>query len=264
MSVFLNLAEEALKQKNYETAKSYAKEGLITEDIAEYHLILAACAIAEKDYDKALELNKTALTKRFIEEQDKSIPVNNISALYNRKKDWDNALIYNTLAIEMNPDNEDYFNNRRTILGNIKINVAWLIPSVDLTNPSVRVRRYNTHKKLQQLGANSEIIENYYQSPIEGTVQRLGPFEVVVFTQCSSYDNELMSKLKGKKILYDHCEALFDLPNESDCFNQSDVVVCCSTKLSELTIEHGFNNVAVIKDPIEPKNIKKIYKNDWE
>ena len=135
----------------------------------------------------------------------------------------------------------------------IPLEICWLIPYVDVNNPSTRIRRINVNKKLNVLGTKSVIIDNYYPTPIDKTLERVGNSNVTVFTQFSEYDLELMKRLRvlGKRIVLDFNEAILGSPFVSDCMNASDIIVCCSKKLEELTIEHGHANTAIIKDAVE-------------
>jgi len=126
--------------------------------------------------------------------------------------------------------------------------IVWLIPQLDLDNPSIRLRRFNIHQKLNEMGIESVIIKDYYDKDIYNQLQS---FDIIIFTQISRYDYELMLRLKDKRLIQDHCEALFGLPYETEAFNTADVIACCSTKLEELTRQNGFQNTSVIRDAIE-------------
>lgn len=131
--------------------------------------------------------------------------------------------------------------------------IAWLVPVEDLKNPSIRLRRYNIHTKLLQMGIDSKWITSYYDKSVYDIRNQVGDASLVVITQFSDKDYEIMKHLKsvGKKLAYDHNEALFGYPMEGECFKEADVVVCCSTILAQMTKNLGFGPVAVIKDAIE-------------
>lgn len=131
--------------------------------------------------------------------------------------------------------------------------ICWLIPVIDIANPSIRIRRTNVHNKLNELGVKSSIVDNYYPVSLDKTVENIGGANVVIFTQFSEYDWELMQRLKakGKKLAFDHNENLFSYPFEAECMNEADTVVCCSTKLAEITNQHGHSNTSVVKDALE-------------
>jgi glycosyltransferase involved in cell wall biosynthesis len=140
-------------------------------------------------------------------------------------------------------------------------NIAWLIPELDLKNPSVRIRRYNVHQKLQSMGIISMIRSNYYSVSLHELIGELMPYNVIIFTQIAQMDSTLMSVLKnlGKKVIFDHCEALFHLPFEDACMKTANNIICCSTRLAELTNENGYPNTIILKDPIEDRTIDHKY-----
>ena len=139
------------------------------------------------------------------------------------------------------------------------MNIVWMIPTLNLTNPSVRIRRFNISSKLNELGiAHSRVISGYYERPIQSVLNEIKIEEkwpdTIIITECSHYDLELIKELKGKTLLiFDHCEALFGYPYENDIMSNVNLISCCSTKLQELTNNWGFKHTAVLKDPIEDK-----------
>lgn len=135
------------------------------------------------------------------------------------------------------------------------IRVCWLLSSICLDDPSLRIRRVNCSKKLKQLGIDSRVIPDYHSQPAEDLIEGLSSASAVVFSAYSIFDLELMEGLrrKGVNVIFDHCEALFGYPYENECMSEADLIVCCSTKLEEMTRDRGFSNTVVIKDAIEEK-----------
>lgn len=154
-----------------------------------------------------------------------------------------------------------------TLRRNMAPSVAWLIPVLDLSNPSIRLRRYNVSEKMNKLGIPSKMLVGYYGKSVFQVRNEIDTANVVVFTQYSQFDLELMKYLKtlGIKIVFDHCEALFGYPFENECMNEADIISCCSTKLAEVTAQRGFKRVVVLKDAIEEKEaiIQRVYEDRY-
>jgi len=155
--------------------------------------------------------------------------------------------------IDIQKNNHEYAEIRLSRIR--KLEVVWLVPTLDLDNPSIRIRRYNVSKKMEELKVPSRIITNYYGRNVFDLRNEIGPATVVVFTQYSSFDLELMRHLKplGIKTVFDHCEAIFGYPFEHECMIEADLVACCSTKLEELTNKNGVARTAVLKDAVEER-----------
>jgi len=139
--------------------------------------------------------------------------------------------------------------------------VAWLIPDLDLKSPSIRVRRYNVHQKLVSMGITSFVRSDYYNTSLFQLIGELMPYNVIIFTQIAQMDSVLMSMMKnlGKKVIFDHCEALFRIGFEDALMRTAQHIVCCSTCLAELTNEAGYPNTIVLKDPIEDRTVDHKY-----
>lgn len=139
--------------------------------------------------------------------------------------------------------------------------IAWMIPDLDLKNPSIRIRRYNVHLKLVSTGITSVVKSDYYTTPLYQLVGELMPFDIIIFTQIAQMDSVLMKLLKdiGKKIVFDHCEALFNIGAEDACMKTADKITCCSTHLAELTNSNGYANTVVLKDPLEEITVEHKY-----
>ena len=142
-----------------------------------------------------------------------------------------------------------------------KVSIAWMIPELDLKNPSVRVRRYNVHLKLVSMGITSFVRSDYYTTPLYQLVGELMPYDIVIFTQIAQMDSVLMRLLKdlGKKIVFDHCENLFNIGAEDACMKIADTISCCSTLLAELTNSNGYANTVILRDPVEEITVDHKY-----
>lgn len=133
--------------------------------------------------------------------------------------------------------------------------IVWLIPVLDLSNPSIRIRRYNVSNKMNSLGVQSKIISDYYGRNLGDIREEIGDAKIVVITQCTERDLRIIQYLKAYnyKFVFDHCEAIFNLPFEAAILSLVDMISCCSTLLRDLTIQHGFQHAVALKDAIEER-----------
>lgn len=138
------------------------------------------------------------------------------------------------------------------------LKVAWLIPVCDVSNPSVRIRRLDVHKKMCEHKVDSRIIEGYQAMGVQEVCEKVGDANLVVFTSFGKHELEIMRSLRtaGKKVAFDHCEGIFGYPYEDDCMHEADVIICCSTKLEEMTKQRGFVHTVVFKDSVEEREPK--------
>ncbi len=193
------------------------------------------------------------------------IPSRNLYLLYLDRGDAKRALLYNKFAIHGDPDNKASRADRgliwsrippTSLLPNItkKPTVAWLVPGLELDNPSIRVRRFNVCQKLAERGMDSFIVHDYYGKPIDETMAEIRNANVVVLTQFGDVDYEIAKRLKarGVRLCFDHCELIGPYPLQFETFALADALVCCSTALGEISkTHHGFDNAVVIKDAWE-------------
>lgn len=117
----------------------------------------------------------------------------------------------------------------------------------DPNSPSVRLRRINIRKPLRKLGVNCEII---YRK------DELYAFDNILLSSCdrATYEEALHLKKLGKRLFFDHTEALWGLDAQVDIFNLCDYIVCCSTALAEFTrqrLTSEFTKCIVIPDMVE-------------
>jgi len=139
------------------------------------------------------------------------------------------------------------------------ISVVWLLPNADATNPSTRLRRIIIDKKLREKKVKSHSIVGYQNMTPVQVDRAVGDANVVVFTSFGAVELELMKLMhtKHRKVMFDHCEALFGFPLENECMHEADAILCCSTKLEEMTRQHGFLHTVVLKDSVEEREPKK-------
>ena len=146
--------------------------------------------------------------------------------------------------------------------------IAWLIPVLDLSNPSIRIRRYNISNKMNFLGVRSKIISDYYGRTLGDIKEEIGDAKIVIITQCTERDLRIIQYLKAYnyKFVFDHCEAIFNLPHEASILSSVDMISCCSTLLRDLTRQHGFEHATVLKDAIEDRypSGQVVYENRYE
>lgn len=137
--------------------------------------------------------------------------------------------------------------------------VAWLLPNDDASNPSTRLRRLIIDEKLRQKKVKSRRVVGYQNMPRDEVVKTVGDANIVVFTSFGPVELELMRTMKegNRKICFDHCEAIFGFPFEDECMHEADAILCCSTKLEEMTRDRGFLHTVVLKDSIEERDPRK-------
>jgi glycosyltransferase involved in cell wall biosynthesis len=270
-----------------DTAASYYKEALNKKleggmsQIVDYYGFIPAAKLsllyyAKKEYDNAVKYCNLALKHKPGNEQMEELL--KIMVLEEERlakgivlKEVDVTKIKDFLSnmgisVNVLRNNSEFCDLR---LKKVKeLSVAWLIPVVDLTNPSIRLRRYNICHKMLQRGIASRIITNYYGNSVYEIRNMVEDATVAVFTQFGKEELEIMKHLKasGVKCIFDHCEALFNFPFERECMGEADLITCCSTKLMELTNEYGFMRTVVLKDSYELSDFKEEhkYKRDWE
>lgn len=127
------------------------------------------------------------------------------------------------------------------------LNLAIYLPSPYTSeNPSIRLRRLSLRKILRNQGIICEVIHRF---------EDLWPYTNIQVSCTGEEAVKQYTQLKqqGKKLYFDHSEALFGLDFQKECFNLCDYIVCCSTKLAELTVGYVNKNtkVVVIPDIIE-------------
>lgn len=251
---------------------------------AELWTYLGCVAYDRKLEDKAILYFETALgclregysgTRSAFYSQ---VPARNLFMIYYYRGDFAKALMYNKIIIESDPGDAKAKQDRDLTWqqywskfevqpipplgfepptteskGVAKpIVAAWLVPYLNLDDPANRIRRYNVNRKLEEIGIDSSLIYGYYDQPVEKTLAEARDANILVFTQWSEYDRTLMkaARAKGVRVFLDFCEAIFGVPGQEEAFALSDRVVCCSTKLGELTKEKGAR-VEVIRDAVE-------------
>jgi len=135
------------------------------------------------------------------------------------------------------------------------LHLAWLVPVCDVSNPSVRLRRLIVHDKLKSMGIDSRIVEGYQNLAVQEVAERVADSNVVIFTSFGKGEWDLMREMHemGKIVAFDHCEGIFGFPYEDECMEEADVILCCSTKLEEMTRQRGFTHTAVLKDSVEER-----------
>lgn len=257
---------------DYAKAREWCEYALtLNKRYAEFYCVLGILAHDQKREDEAIAHFEMAMACSPMDTQQgalaeyyKLIPAQNLYVIHHIRGQIEKALMYNKQALEANPTAEVYLADRailwreyesraQTKPAPVEPDVAFLVPVVDLDNPSIRIRRYNVCKGLQEAGVKARLIFDYYGQAIEKTLQEIGSANVCVFTQFGEYDYALMQKVKalGKRIAYDHCENIGPFPFQYECFALADALVCCSNKLTEISIEQGFGNAVTIYDSVE-------------
>ena len=139
--------------------------------------------------------------------------------------------------------------------------IAWLTPygSDKLWDPSIRLRRWNVHNELFNMGIDSQFFWECENAP--NLFDRLKDFDVVVHTEHTEYLLSLMEQLKaqGVKQVRDHCELLFGFPLQQESFVLMDKIICSSELIADVTRGNGFgahSAIAVIEDMWEKSMIQ--------
>jgi len=114
-------------------------------------------------------------------------------------------------------------------------------------HPSVRLRRLNIRRPLRDLGVKADIIYRF---------EDLFPFKNILVNHFEEVTVQELTKLRkmGKRLFYDHTENMWGYPYQEEVFNLCDYIVCCSTKLAEITQERltsAFTQCVVIPDMVE-------------
>lgn len=104
----------------------------------------------------------------------------------------------------------------------------WMPPGYLESHPSVRLRRLNIRKPLRQIGVRADLIFRQ---------EDLSSFQNILLSHFNEEVIEFCKKARkqGKTLLFDHSEALWNLPFQNEVFNLCDYILCCSTELMKLT-----------------------------
>ena len=135
-----------------------------------------------------------------------------------------------------------------------KLRVSWVIPNINEDYPSFRIRVLNIHRKLCELGVDSQLL-------IKPDPQQLKQFDVVIF--CDIIDPNTMGYLNrcGIPTVLDICEDIF---TTHEHLKTASYIVCCSTVLADKL--KPFARTICIPDAYEPfsgtigRNINKTLK----
>lgn len=128
-------------------------------------------------------------------------------------------------------------------------NFAIWIPNGFLeSSPSMRLRRLNLIQPLRNShNINAHLVYTAFDAL---------KFDNILLCHFNEEVNKFckLARSEGKTLYFCHSEALFDLPGQKEVFNQCDFIICCSTKLAELTqnwITSKFTKCVVIPDMAE-------------
>lgn len=136
-----------------------------------------------------------------------------------------------------------------------ELKILWLIADdkEGLKWPHTRLRMYNVYKELESRLESAQVWFNYLATPVEDIVHVAKDFDVVVHSNQSAEDINLLTRLKeeGVGIMRDHCEGIFGMPYQNDCFNLSDMIVCSSESLKVQSDKHYPGKCQYIPDMFE-------------
>lgn len=115
--------------------------------------------------------------------------------------------------------------------------VRWLVRGKSEDEPSTRIRRLNVSRWLSSHGVDSQISESYAAGSLDvgALLAELRVADVVVFTQFSDMDRDLMEKLNhaGVATVYDMNEDLEGYPELEKLLDTAKITMFCSTSLKE-------------------------------
>jgi glycosyltransferase involved in cell wall biosynthesis len=121
------------------------------------------------------------------------------------------------------------------------LKIGWVCANNPIAAQS-RIRVLNVDRWLRSRGYQSKVIDTYSDA-----------FDVLIVGK--TFDEFSLSsirelKKKGKVIYCDCCESLFEFPYFKEIIGLCDKVICCSSKLAELTIQYN-SNAMIIEDAWE-------------
>lgn len=124
-------------------------------------------------------------------------------------------------------------------------------------SPAIRLRRTNIQQYAESRNLLTKAVtyRNYAHSNLSDFSKHLSDFDIVLFGGQSEYDFLLMRKLKELNpkiiLLRDHCEDIWGLPWEHECFQEAHAVVCSSYTLAKKSADMGYKPF-VIEEHYEP------------
>lgn len=126
--------------------------------------------------------------------------------------------------------------------------LAILLPlGFDSNSPSMRLRRLNLVQPLRKLGVKAHLVYDIKEALKFNNILLCHLGQDVI-------DLVKIARKEGKSLYFCHSEALFNLGYQSIIFNNCDYIICCSTKLAELTqnwLNSKFTKCVVIPDMAE-------------
>jgi len=268
---YVCLGEIFQEENNTDIAIKYFKEALTKElnggmsQVVDYYgfipsFKLAAIYLTLRNFSEALKYCDIAIKHR--NNDTKVHELKKIITCELEKSSKDNTISNEDLkkisellkdvgyTVELLENNSSFANIK--LVRSKEISVAWLVPFFNEDDPATRIRRLQIHKEFEKRGIKSKFIINYITKSVYEVRNEIDAANIVIFTMYTEKDCELLAHFKnlGIKCVYDHCEAIFD--NTKNKFMEIvDAITCCSTKLTEMTIEKGFKNSVTIKDPID-------------
>lgn len=272
------------QENDTDTAIAYYKEALSKKleggmsQIVDYYNFIPAAKLSliyfgRKEYEEALNYCELALSHKPDNEHMQDLhkmltgELERISSSRVLKDEVVNSLQEflkkHSISLSILRNNSEFCDIR--LKSNLEVKVAWLVPHMNTNDPGVRIRRLNVSNQLSELGVKSTIITDYYGSSVFEVRNVVDDANVVVFSQFGKEELEILRHLKksGIKCVFDHCEALFNYPHQHEFMNEVDLIACCSTKLEELTREHGYMKTAVLKDAFEKTSDAAVYEDRY-
>lgn len=124
-------------------------------------------------------------------------------------------------------------------------------------SPSIRLRRLQVwqYARVHRLLENTALYRQYTGRNLADFARHLSFYDVIVLAGQGEWDLELMQTLRKLNpeisLIRDHCEDVWGLPWEHECFAEADSVVCSSPLLAAKAAEMGYRSHA-IEEHYEP------------
>ena len=249
----LKLAQHYIDLKMPDKVIEYSKRATEASDrYAEPYYFLGMVSELS-NIDTAIECYKMCLTKKLDAGFSQSpeyygfLPAASLAIIYARKKNRELARHYCQVALSYRRQ-KDIVDLEKSLQD---ITPCWMVPGkIDLNNGSYRIRRHQIHERIP----GSMILEDYFRKSLPELLEVLTKATHVVFMSFSLTDLCLMDICKNlnKKIIFDHCENIWDYTWQEACMQRADIITACSTALAKITMDKGYKRCGVIPDPFEP------------
>ena len=266
LHLYRELEEKHTTNHHFKAREAARRAIAIDEAWAEPYFVMGEIAFELLAFEEAIFWFKKCLRPMPDVLSALNIPIYSISTYINlmfccdRLQDFEQANNYNEQALACKPNDVGLLHNRSyfqellypTVLDQT-FNIAWFGKNIDPNFPTYRIRAIQLNTALNNLGFNSEMIDDEADLYTCNTI--------IFFKAINESEYRTMKRMKalGKQIVFDLAEDLFqytfDFPFYIPMLETADLVTCCSHELAKKIKVHN-SNVQVIEDPIEQVLIK--------